>query len=43
MSATWKEQEFAKSNGVNIKYWLSPKSLIRKMVMYPELNLNALN
>ena len=27
MSATWKEQEFAKSNGVNIKYWLSPKSL----------------
>jgi len=27
MSATWKEQEFAKSSGVNIKYWLSPKSL----------------
>ena len=27
MSATWKEQKFAKSNGVNIKYWLSPKSL----------------
>ena len=27
MSATWKEQEFAKSCGVNIKYWLSPKSL----------------
>jgi len=27
MSATWKEQEFAKSNGVNIKHWLSPKSL----------------
>ena len=27
MRATWKEQEFAKSCGVNIKYWLSPKSL----------------
>ena len=27
MSATWKEQEFAKSCGVNIKYWLSPKSM----------------
>ena len=27
MSATWKEQEFAKSSGVSIKYWLSPKRL----------------
>jgi glutamate synthase (NADPH/NADH) small chain len=27
MSATWKEQEFAQTNGVNVKYWLAPKSL----------------
>ena len=27
MSATWKEQEFAQTNGVQVKYWLSPKSL----------------
>jgi dihydropyrimidine dehydrogenase (NAD+) subunit PreT len=27
MSATWKEQEFAQTNGVHVKHWLAPKSL----------------
>jgi len=27
MSATWKEQEFAQTNGVRVKHWLAPKSL----------------
>ena len=27
MSATWKEQEFAQTNGVRVKNWLAPKSL----------------
>jgi dihydropyrimidine dehydrogenase (NAD+) subunit PreT len=27
MSATWKEQEFAQTNGVGVKHWLAPKSL----------------
>jgi len=27
MSATWKEQEFAQTNGVQVKHWLAPKSL----------------
>ena len=27
MNATWKEQEFAQTNGVRVKHWLAPKSL----------------
>jgi len=27
MNATWKEQEFAQTNGVQVKHWLAPKSL----------------
>ena len=27
MNATWKEQEFAQTNGVQVKHWLSPKKL----------------
>jgi len=27
MSATWKEQEFAQTNGVRVKHWVAPKSL----------------
>ncbi len=27
MNATWKEQEFAQINGVQVKHWLAPKSL----------------
>ena len=27
MSATWKEQEFAQTNGVQVKHWVVPKSL----------------
>ena len=27
MSATWKEQEFAQTNGVQVKHWVAPKSL----------------
>ena len=43
MSATWKEQEFAKSNGVNIKYWLSPKSLHSENDHVSGVELNTLN
>ena len=28
MSATWKEQEFAQTNGVRLKHWVSPKRLM---------------
>ena len=28
MSATWKEKEFAQINGVRMKHWLAPKSLL---------------
>jgi len=28
MSATWKEQEFAQTNGVRVKHWVAPKSLL---------------
>ena len=27
MNATWKEQEFAQTNGVRVKHWVAPKSL----------------
>ena len=28
MSATWKEQEFAQTNGVQVKHWIAPKCLV---------------
>ncbi|MBT5086477.1 MAG: FAD-dependent oxidoreductase, partial [Deltaproteobacteria bacterium] len=28
MNATWKEQEFAQTNGVSVKHWVAPKSLL---------------